>query len=57
MMMTEKRYDPRAKAAVTAFEKAARAHEMKGAQHPDDWEGIERRYQNAKARLLEIMGL
>lgn len=55
--MAEKRYDPRAKAAVTKFENAVRAHEMKGAQHPDDWDLIEQTYQNAKARLLEVMGL
>lgn len=38
--------------AVTRFESAVRAHEMRGSQPPEDWEGIERRYHRAKATLL-----
>ena len=35
------------------FEKAVRAHEMLGAQDPEDWPGIEEEYESAKAELLK----
>lgn len=35
------------------FEKAVRAHEMLGAQDPEDWSGIEEEYESAKAELLK----
>lgn len=35
------------------FEKAVRAHEMSGAQDPEDRPGIEEEYESAKAELLK----
>ncbi|ATS92466.1 hypothetical protein St11Ph5_00002 [Escherichia phage St11Ph5] len=35
------------------YEKAVRAHEMLGAQDPEDWSGIEEEYESAKAELLK----
>lgn len=35
------------------YEKAVRAHEMLGAQDPEDWSGIEEEYKAAKAELLK----
>lgn len=35
------------------FEKAVRAHEMVGAQDPEDRPGIEEEYESAKAELLK----
>ncbi len=35
------------------FEKAVRAHEMLGAQDPEDWSGIEKEYESAKTELLK----
>lgn len=35
------------------YEKAVRAHEMLGAQDPEDWPGIEEEYESAKAELLK----
>lgn len=35
------------------YEKAVRAHEMLGAQDPEDWPGIEEEYKAAKAGLLK----
>ena len=40
---------------IKAFEEAVRAHEMKGAMHPDDWDAIEEQYQKAKTRLQHFM--
>lgn len=40
---------------ITRFENAVRVHEMKGAQHPEDHEQIERDYQRAKATLRQFM--
>lgn len=37
------------------FEKAVRAHEMSGAQDPEDRPGIEEEYESAKAELLKRM--
>lgn len=36
---------------VTHFEGWTRAHEMKGAAHPDSWDEIEEQFQLAKKRL------
>ena len=38
--------------ALENFEKAVRAHEMIGAQDPEDRPGIEEEYKAAKAELL-----
>ncbi|AFR51954.1 hypothetical protein ECBP1_0003 [Escherichia phage ECBP1] len=38
--------------ALERYEKAVRAHEMLGAQDPEDWPGIEKEYESAKAELL-----
>lgn len=39
--------------ALERYEKAVRAHEMLGAQDPEDWPGIEKEYESAKAELLK----
>lgn len=39
--------------ALERFEKAVRAHEMLGAQDPEDWPGIEKEYESAKAEMLK----
>lgn len=41
--------------ALENFEKAVRAHEMVGAQDPEDRPGIEEEYETAKAELLTWM--
>ena len=41
--------------ALENFEKAVRAHEMIGAQDPEDRPGIEEEYETAKAELLTWM--
>lgn len=46
-----KRQDPIK--ALERYEKAVRAHEMLGAQDPEDWPGIEKEYESAKAELLK----
>lgn len=38
--------------ALENFEKAVRAHEMVGAQDPEDRPGIEEEYEIAKAEML-----
>lgn len=40
-----------AQACLREFEDAVRAHAFMGAQDPDDWKGIEERYEQAKAKL------
>lgn len=40
---------------VAAFEKAVRAHEMMGAQPPQDWPLIEANFKLAKERLLKAL--
>lgn len=40
------------KQALQRFEDAVRAHEMIGAQHPEDHAAIEREYEQAKAALV-----
>lgn len=40
------------KAALNRFEKAVRSHEFKGANHPDDWEAIDKEYERAKHALV-----
>ena len=40
------------KAALSRFENAVRAHEMRGAQMPEDQPAIEREYDQAKRALI-----
>jgi hypothetical protein len=40
------------KAALNRFENAVRAHEMRGAQMPEDQPAIEREYEQAKQALI-----
>lgn len=42
---------------VTKFENAVRAHEMRGAQRPEDVPAIDSDYALAKAALLDAMGI
>ena len=42
-------------AVMNRFESAVRAHEMRGAQDPEDRPGIEDEYQEAKAELAECL--
>lgn len=37
------------------FEDAVRAHEMKGAAHPDDWDEIEEEYKRRKKQMLALI--
>lgn len=40
-------------ARIKAFEEAVRAHEFRGAAHPEDVAEIENNYRSAKAKLIE----
>ena len=46
-----KRTIVKAKAAIQCFENAVRAHEMQGAQPPEEREAILTEYEEAKAQL------
>ena len=46
---------PEMQAVIARFEKAVRAHEMAGAQDPEDRPGIEDEYLEAKAELSICM--
>lgn len=41
--------------AIGLFEKAVRADEWKGSQHPDDREAIETKYKKERERLFEYI--
>lgn len=45
--------EPDKEELLERYEKAVRAHEMLGAQDPEDWPGIEKEYESAKAELLK----
>lgn len=45
--------EPDKEELLERYEKAVRAHEMLGAQDPEDWPGIEEEYESAKAELLK----
>ena len=45
--------EPDKEELLERFEKAVRAHEMSGAQDPEDRPGIEEEYESAKAELLK----
>lgn len=45
--------EPDKEELLERYEKAVRAHEMLGAQDPEDWPGIEEEYKSAKAELLK----
>ena len=40
------------KQVLRRFEEAVRAHEMRGAQMPEDIPGIEKEYEDAKAAIV-----
>ena len=40
------------KQALARFEEAVRAHEMKGAQMPADWDAIDKEYEASKQALV-----
>ena len=42
----------RAYKVLADFEHAVRDHETKGSQHPQDWAGIEERYQEERQKML-----
>lgn len=44
--------EPNKRGPLSRFERAVRAHEMMGAQHPDDHGRIESEYRAAKKALL-----
>lgn len=43
--------------AIRRFEAAVRAHDNKGAQHPSDWDQIERNYRKTKDDLCDAIGI
>ena len=45
--------EPDKEKLLERYEKAVRAHEMLGAQDPEDWPGIKKEYECAKAELLK----
>lgn len=40
---------------LARFERAIRDHEMKGSMHPEDWDDVEREYQEAKEGLRRFI--
>lgn len=45
--------EPDKEELLERYEKAVRAHEMLGAQDTEDWSGIGKEYESAKAELLK----
>jgi hypothetical protein len=45
----------KSKGALARFEKAVRAHAMKGTQPPDQWDELDRRYKAAKRDLANYL--
>ena len=41
--------------SLVQFERAVRIHEMKGAYPPEEWDGIEREYEQALDQLMKCL--
>ena len=44
-----------ARKALIRFERATRAHELRGAAHPESWDEINREFRVAKRELIKLI--